>query len=122
MNPIKFSEQHQWLCLNEELVIVGITEYAIVHLGDVVFIEFFHLSDIVSEGDELVVIESEKVVSSVLAPMSGKILEVNQMLLLEPEKIMQDPLGQGWLFKLSPDNLEQFGDYMDEETYQKFIS
>ena len=119
---MKFTEEHEWLRIEDDLVVVGITEHASTQLGDIVFVELPDEGDTVSKDDEVVVIESVKAASDILAPLDGEITEVNPALADEPAKVNEDPLGAGWFFKIRPSDLSQMDDYMDEAAYNKLIS
>jgi len=119
---MKFTEEHEWLRIEDDLVVVGITEHASTQLGDVVFVELPDEGDTVSKDDEIVVIESVKAASDILAPIDGEIVEVNQLLLDEPSKVNEDPMGDAWFFKIKPDDLSQMDEYMDEAAYNKLIA
>ena len=119
---MKFTEEHEWLRLEDDLVVVGITEHASTQLGDIVFVELPKEGDTVSKDDEVVVIESVKAASDILAPLDGEITEINPALEDEPAKVNEDPLGAGWFFKIRPSDLSQMDDYMDEAAYNKLIS
>ena len=119
---MKFTEEHEWLRVENDLVVVGITEHASTQLGDIVFVELPDEGDTVSKDDEVVVIESVKAASDILAPLDGEITEINPALEDEPAKVNEDPLGAGWFFKIRPSDLSQMDDYMDEAAYNKLIS
>lgn len=119
---MKFTEEHEWLRIEDGLVVVGITEHASTQLGDIVFVELPDEGDTVSKDDEVVVIESVKAASDILAPLDGEITEINPALEDEPAKVNEDPLGAGWFFKIRPSDLSQMDDYMDEAAYNKLIS
>lgn len=119
---MKFTEEHEWLRIEDDLVVVGITEHASTQLGDIVFVELPDEGDKVSKDDEVVVIESVKAASDILAPLDGEITEINPALEDEPAKVNEDPLGAGWFFKIRPSDLSQMDDYMDEAAYNKLIS
>ena len=119
---MKFTEEHEWLVKEENHVIVGITEHAAEALGDLVFVELPDVGTTVSKGDEIVVIESVKAASDILSPLDGQIVEINEMLVDEPSKVNEDPVGDAWFFKMKPDNMDQIDEYMDEAAYSKLIS
>ena len=104
-----------------ELVVVGITEHASSQLGDIVFIELPEEGTTVSKDDEIVVIESVKAASDILSPLDGEIVEINEMLVDEPSKVNDDPMGDAWFFKVKPSNINQIEEYMDEAAYTKLI-
>ena len=119
---MKFTEEHEWLRVEGDLVVVGITEHASSQLGDIVFIELPDEGTTVSKDDEIVVIESVKAASDILSPLDGQVVEINEMLLDEPGKVNEDPAGDAWFFKMKPDNMDQIDEYMDEAAYSKLIS
>ena len=118
---MKFTEEHEWLRVEDDLIVVGITEHASAQLGDIVFIELPEEGTTVSKDDEIVVIESVKAASDILAPIDGEIVEVNEALVVEPSKVNDDPIGDGWFFKIKPSDPSQMDDYMSEEQYMKLI-
>lgn len=118
---MKFTEEHEWLRVEGDLVVVGITEHAAEQLGDVVFIELPETDEEVVKDDEVVVIESVKAASDILAPIDGEIVEVNTMLVDEPGKVNEDAQGDGWFFKMKPADPSQMDEMMDEAAYKKFI-
>ena len=119
---MKFTEEHEWLRTEGEIVVVGITEHASTQLGDVVFVELPDEGITVSNDDEIVVIESVKAASDILAPLDGEIIEINEALSDEPSKVNEDPMGEAWFFKMKPSDPSQVEDYMTEDEYNKLIS
>ena len=118
---MKFTEEHEWLRVEDDVVVVGITEHASEQLGDVVFVELPEVGAEVAKDDEAVVIESVKAASDILAPLDGEITEVNEALVDEPGKVNDDPMGDAWFFKIKASELSQMDDYMDEAAYKDFI-
>ncbi len=118
---MKFTEEHEWLRVEGDVVVVGITEHAAEQLGDVVFVELPDTDNEVAKDDEVVVIESVKAASDILAPIDGEIVEVNDMLVDEPGKVNDDAQGDAWFFKMKPADASQMDDMMDEAAYKKFI-
>ena len=119
---MKFTEEHEWLRVEGDVVVVGITAHAAEQLGDVVFIELPEIGDEVVKDDDIVVIESVKAASDILAPIDGEVVEVNTILNDEPGKVNEDPQGDAWFFKLKASDVSQMDDYMDEAAYNKFIA
>ena len=119
---MKFTEEHEWLRSEGDTVVVGITEHASTQLGDVVFVELPEEGATVSKDDEIVVIESVKAASDILAPLDGKIIEINEALSDEPSKVNEDPMGEAWFFKMKPSDPSQVEEYMTEDEYNKLIS
>lgn len=118
---MKFTEEHEWLVLDGDIVTVGITEHAATQLGDVVFVELPELERIVATGDDLVVIESVKAASDILAPLEGEIIAVNDALTSNPGLVNEDPLGAGWMFKMRIDDPAVLDSLLDEEAYRALI-
>lgn len=118
---MKFTEEHEWLLVEGDVVIVGITEHAAEQLGDVVFVELPEVGTSVNKDDEVVVIESVKAASDILAPIDGEIVEVNEAIVEEPGKVNDDAQGAAWFFKIKPEDASQMDEYMDEAAYQSFI-
>ncbi|MEN9061292.1 MULTISPECIES: glycine cleavage system protein GcvH [Ponticoccus] len=119
---MKFTEEHEWLETEGDLVVVGITAHAAEQLGDVVFVELPETGTEVSKDDEVVVIESVKAASDILAPIDGEIVEVNEAIVADPGKVNEDPEGDAWFFKIRPADPAQMDDYMDDAAYKAFIS
>lgn len=118
---MKYTEEHEWLRVEDDVVVVGITAHASEQLGDVVFVELPEVGTEVSKDDDAVVIESVKAASDILAPIDGEIVEVNEVLADEPGKVNEDPEGDAWFFKIKASDPSQMDDYMDEAAYKKFI-
>lgn len=119
---MKFSEEHEWLRVEDDLVVVGITDHASEQLGDIVFVELPDVGTVVSKDDEAVVIESVKAASDILAPIDGEIVEINGALEDNPSKVNEDATGDGWFFKLKVEDLAVLDELMDEAAYNKFIA
>ncbi|MFO7759601.1 MAG: glycine cleavage system protein GcvH [Roseovarius sp.] len=118
---MKFTEEHEWLRMEDDQVVVGITEHASQQLGDVVFVELPEVGTKVTKDEEVVVIESVKAASDILAPIDGEITEVNDTLIDEPGRVNDDPIGDAWFFKMTPSEPEQMDEYMDEAAYKKYV-
>ncbi len=118
---MKFTEDHEWLSLDGDIVTVGITEHAATALGDVVFVELPEVGTMVSKGDEIVVIESVKAASDISAPVDGEIIEVNEAIVDAPSKVNEDPLGDAWFFKVKVDDTGDYNAYLDEDAYADLI-
>ncbi|PCD78093.1 glycine cleavage system protein GcvH [Pseudothioclava arenosa] len=118
---MKFTEEHEWLRVEGDLVVVGITEHASEQLGDVVFVELPEVETQVAKGDDCAVIESVKAASDILAPVDGEIVEVNEAIVENPALVNEDPLGAAWFFKMKLDDMSQLDEFMDEDAYNDFI-
>jgi glycine cleavage system H protein len=118
---MKFTKEHEWLRVEGDLVVVGITAHASEALGDVVFVELPEPETMVSAGDEVCVIESVKAASDILAPVDGEIVAVNEKLVDNPALVNEDPLGAAWFFKMKLDDLAVLEAFMDEDEYNEMI-
>jgi len=118
---MKYTEEHEWLQVDGDIVTVGITAHAAEQLGDVVFVELPEVGTEVSKDDEIVVIESVKAASDILAPLDGEIVEINEAIVENPALVNEDPTGEAWFFKMKASDLSAMDDYMDEAAYNEFI-
>lgn len=118
---MKFTKEHEWLRVEGDLVVVGITAHAADQLGDVVFVELPEPETQVAEGDEVCVIESVKAASDILAPVDGEIVVVNDALADNPGLVNEDPLGAAWFFKMRLEDLSVLDAFMDEDEYQELV-
>ena len=119
---MKYTEEHEWLRPEGDIVVVGITEHATTQLGDLVFVELPEVGTEVGKDEDIVVIESVKAASDICAPLDGEIVEVNDAIVDEPSKVNEDPLGDGWFFKIRPSDPTQMADYMDKAAYDALIA
>lgn len=117
----KYTEEHEWLELDGNVVTVGITEHAAEQLGDLVFIELPEVGAEVASGDEVVTIESVKAASDIAAPIEGEIVEVNAAIVENPALVNEDPLGEGWFFKIRIEDPGVLDEFMDEDEYKAMI-
>jgi glycine cleavage system H protein len=117
---MRYTEEHEWLDLDGDVVTVGITGHAAEQLGDIVFIELPEVGDTVKKGDEIVVIESVKAASDITAPLDGEITEINEAVVETPGKVNEDAEA-AWFFKIKADDPSEVDEHMDEEAYREFI-
>lgn len=117
-----YSEEHEWVRVEDQGVSVGITDFAQEELGDIVYVELPEVGKSFGAQDEIGSIESVKAVAEVYTPLAGEIVEVNAALLDRPELINEDPHGDGWLVRLETDGAPDVSGLMDAEAYEKFIS
>lgn len=123
MSELKYTEDHEWLRLEKDgRVTVGITDYAQDSLGDIVYVELPEVGRTVKAGDEVAVIESVKAAEDIKIPLAGTIVEVNTALADQPELVNSAPLGDGWFFRLQPDDAAALDGLMNEEAYNKSIA
>ncbi len=116
----KYAATHEWARLEEDgSVVVGITDHAQGALGDVVYVELPEVGQQISAAEEAGVVESVKAASDIYAPITGTVVAINSALDDEPEKVNQDPYGEGWFFKLQPDDVVELEELLDAEGYQE---
>ena len=118
---MKFTEEHEWLRVEGDVVVVGITEHAATQLGDIVFVELPEAGTEVTKDEEVVVIESVKAASDIMAPLDGEIVEVNSALEDAPSTVNDDAMEGGWMFKMKASDPSQMDEYMDEAAYKKLV-
>ncbi len=121
MTALRFTKDHEWVRLDGDLAVIGITDYAQSQLGDVVYVELPEIGRRVEQGKEAAVVESVKAASEVYAPVSGEVAAVNEALAAEPAKVNADPLGEGWFLKLRLADPTELDALMDEAAYQRFL-
>ena len=117
----KFTKDHEWLNLQEDLAIVGITDYAQSQLGDIVFIEMPQVSTKIAASESFGAIEAVKTVADLFAPASGEVIEINEDLDSNPDLVNSDPYNEGWIVKLKIDNNDEINELMNYDEYQEFI-
>jgi glycine cleavage system H protein len=121
MTAVKYTKDHEWIRMEGDVAVVGITDYAQTQLGDVVYVELPEIGRRVEKGKEAAVVESVKAASEVFAPISGEVVAVNAALANEPGRVNSDPMGEGWFMKLRIANAGEIGDLLDEAGYRRFV-
>ncbi|MEI6556816.1 MAG: glycine cleavage system protein GcvH [Rhodospirillaceae bacterium] len=121
MSQIKFTKDHEWIRVEGETGVVGITEYAQHALGDIVFVELPEIGREVTQGNDAAVVESVKAASEVYAPVDGEVIEVNHALAEEPAQVNADAEGAGWFFKVRISSPAQLEALMDKTAYQTYL-
>ena len=121
-DSLLYTDDHEWIKIEESKAIIGITDFAQSELGDIVFIEFPDKGDTFLKGDTIGTIEAVKTVADLYAPVSGKILELNLELDDNVELINSDPFGKGWLIKMELSNPDETFDLLSAEAYRSLIS
>ena len=121
MSNVKFTKDHEWIQMeDDEIGVVGITDYAQDQLGELVYVELPEVDQEFGIGSDAVVIESVKAAGEVKAPVSGTIVEVNESLVDEPGKVNSDPMGEGWFVKMRVNSVGELDDLMDEDAYKEY--
>jgi len=118
---LKFLSSHEWVLVEDDIATIGVSDHAQELLGDLVFVELPELESSVSAGDSVAVIESVKAASDTYAPVSGQIVEVNDELEDSPERINDDPYGDGWMYKIKMEDPDEVGGLLDAEAYTESI-
>jgi glycine cleavage system H protein len=122
MAETRFTKDHEWVRLDGEVAVVGITEHAQEALGDVVFVDLPEAGREVEEGESIATVESVKAASDVYAPLSGKIIEANQAVADEPALVNRAADGDGWFFKMELTDRAAFDTLMDQDAYTAFVA
>jgi glycine cleavage system H protein len=118
---LKYTKDHEWIKIDGNIATIGITKHASESLGELVYVELPEVESNVSKGDSFVVVESSKSASDVYAPVSGKVIEVNDSLDSDPQNVNNSPYDEGWLVKIEFSSLEELDDCMDESAYKKLL-
>ncbi len=118
----KYSKDHEWIKVEGDLVVVGITDFAQNSLHEITFVEISEVGTSLESNSECGLVESMKASSDIFSPVGGEIVEVNSELEDAPEIVNEDPYGKGWMFKLKPSNLDaDLAGLMDPAAYKEFI-
>ncbi len=119
---LKYSKDHEWIKVEGDVAIIGITDYAQSELGDIVFVEVPTVGETLSQGDTLGTIEAVKTVADVYMPLDGEVLEMNPDLDATPELINQDPYGKGWIAKIKITDPSQLENLLTVDQYKELIN
>jgi len=121
MSEKKFSKNHEWIEIEGENAIVGITKHATEMLGDIVFVEIPEKGKNVEANGQTAVVESTKAASDVYSPISGEIIDSNQSIVSDPSKVNADPEAEGWFFKIKIKDKSEIDKLMSKDDYEKFV-
>jgi len=119
---LKYTKEHEWARQKGGRVLVGITDFAQDALGDVVYVELPAVGDEVKKGESFGVVESTKAVSELFAPLSGKVVEVNDPLVEAPETVNEDPYEEGWMIAIEPADPKELAELLDVKAYTAFVA
>jgi glycine cleavage system H protein len=122
MSILRYTDDHEWARLEGDMVTVGITAFAQDQLGELVFVELPTLGGAVTQGDEAAVVESVKAAGEVKSPVGGTIMEINESLVDTPEKVNDDPMGEGWIYKVAITDPTEWESLMDEAAYAALVA
>ncbi len=121
-SELKFLSTHEWVLVDGDKATIGISDHAQELLGDLVFVELPEVGSAVSAGDTVAVVESVKAASDTYAPVSGEVIEVNEELEDSPERINDDPYGDGWMYRVKMDDPDEVGGLLDADSYTNAIA
>ena len=122
MGETVYTKDHEWLVIVDGVATIGVTEFAQEQLGDVVFVELPDIGALLTEGDEVAVIESVKAAGEINAPINGTVVGVNEILTDEPELLNSSPEEDGWMFKVTLDEDYDISELMNKAEYQDYIA
>ena len=118
---LKYTKEHEWVKIDDDILMVGITDHAQSELGDIIFIEFPDLNQVISKDEPFGTIEAVKTVADLFAPLSGKIFEINKDLEDNPELVNSDPYDEGWIVKITDFDKSQLDALLDSNNYKEII-
>jgi glycine cleavage system H protein len=117
-----YSREHEWVKVQDDICVLGITDFAQRELGEVVFVELPEVGQVFDANDEIGTIESVKAVAEVYTPVAGEVMEVNEALNEDPELLNDDPHGDGWLVRIKFSSAADLKNLMSAEAYEEFVS
>ena len=120
-NELKYTKEHEWVKIDGDIATVGITEFAQKELGDIVYVEIETVDETLNKDDVFGTVEAVKTVSDLFLPLTGEIIEFNELLESEPEKVNKDPYGDGWMIKIKLNNPQEIEELLSSEDYQSLI-
>ena len=118
---LKYTKDHEWVSVDGDVVTVGITEFAQKELGDIVYVEVETLDQTLDKDEVFGTVEAVKTVSDLFLPVSGEIIEFNDSLESEPEKVNNDPYGDGWMVKVKVSDASQLDELLDSAQYKELV-
>ena len=120
-NQLRYTKDHEWVKIDGDIVVVGITDFAQGELGDIVYVEVETLNETLAEEEVFGTVEAVKTVSDLFLPLAGTVLEFNKTLEDAPETVNQDPYGDGWMIKLKPNNMYDVENLLTAEEYKSLV-
>ena len=121
-SELKYTKDHEWIKIEDNIATVGITDFAQGELGDIVYVDVDTLDDSVEDGEVFGSVEAVKTVSDLFMPLTGEVIELNEELEDEPELVNTDPYNKGWMIKLEISDSTQIDNLLDAETYKNLIT
>lgn len=119
---MKFTKTHEWVRIEGDSAVIGITDYAQAELGDIVFVELPRVGEPLTQNSRLGTIESTKAASELYSPLTGEVIEINEALGANPELVNKEPLDKGWMVKIKMADPQEAGGFMDEAAYGEFVA
>lgn len=120
-SELKYTKDHEWISIDGDIATVGITDFAQGELGDIVYVEVETLDETLDKDEVFGTVEAVKTVSDLFLPLSGEIIEFNELLEDEPEKVNSDPYGEGWMIKIKISDTSEIDSLMGEKEYKELI-
>jgi glycine cleavage system H protein len=120
-NNLKYTKDHEWVSLEGDVATVGITDFAQKELGDIVYVEVETLDQTLEKDEVFGTVEAVKTVSDLFLPLAGEIIEFNDSLESDPEKVNKDPYGAGWMIKVKVSNVDDLNELLSSEAYKELI-
>ena len=120
-SDLKYTKDHEWIKIDGDIATVGITDFAQGELGDIVYVEVETLDETLDREEVFGTVEAVKTVSDLFLPLSGEIIEFNESLEDEPEKVNSDPYGEGWMIKIKFSDENELGDLLTDEAYKELV-
>ena len=120
-SDLKYTKDHEWIKIDGDIATVGITDFAQGELGDVVYVEVETIDETLDKEEVFGSVEAVKTVSDLFIPLSGEVIEFNESLETEPEKVNSDAFGEGWMIKIKISNPDEINDLLDAEAYKDII-
>ena len=118
---LKYTKDHEWISLDGDIATVGITDFAQSELGDIVYVEVETLDQTLEKDEVFGTVEAVKTVSDLFLPLAGEIIEFNESLESDPEKVNSDPYGEGWMIKIKVSDVNDFNELLSSEAYKELI-
>jgi glycine cleavage system H protein len=118
---LKYTKDHEWVVIEGDIATVGITDFAQGELGDIVYVEVETLDETLDKDEVFGTVEAVKTVSDLFLPLSGEIIEFNDSLESEPEKVNSDPYGEGWMIKIKISNQDEISELLDDAGYKELV-
>jgi glycine cleavage system H protein len=120
-SDLKYTKDHEWIRIDGDIATVGITDFAQGELGDIVYVEVETLDETLDKDEVFGTVEAVKTVSDLFLPLSGEIIEINELLEDEPEKVNTDPYGDGWMIKVKLNDTSEIESLLSEADYKELI-